>query len=389
MNHSTNIFSFAHVALAVLLCGWVCFSCSQKEEVPEYRLPQRTVLVYMAADNNLYRNAKADIEEMLQASIPPDVNLAVYLDAPAWSADTCPQLLHIHQGATPVKQYGQQNSASGQVLQAVIGDAMSAFPAESYGLILWSHGTGWLPEGAYDSLTKGSAQHSLVSAQSFGRDGKNEMGIIELAEALPTKFEFIIFDACLMGGVEVLYQLRGKANTIVASPTETLVAGLPYAQVLPCLFTSPAGYAQAAQAYMDYYKGKSGNEQTASIAVVSTAALEAFTQLLSRTLRSGAAETALPDREKIQKYDLLKEPVFYDLEGYLTSVIKDEASLLRLRQQLARAVIYSDCTPYFLAQLPLTRGCGLSIYLPSGNAELDRQYEQLDWYADSGIGLLR
>jgi hypothetical protein len=31
----------------------------------------------------------------------------------------------------------------------------------------------------------------------------------------------------------------------------------------------------------------------------------------------------------------------------------------------------------------------VSIYLPSGDAALNSQHEQLDWYADSGVGLLR
>jgi hypothetical protein len=327
---------------------------------------------------------------MLQAAVPPDGNLVVYLDAPYWSSDTCPQLFSIRQGkVTPVKQYGQQNSASGRVLQAVIGDAMSAFPAESYGLALWSHGTGWLPEGVYESMPRSIRQYSAASPQSFGWDNGRGMSIVELAEALPENLEFIIFDACLMGGIEVLYQLRGKANIIVASSTETLVAGLPYTQVVPCLFTTPVGYAQAAQAYMSYYKSLSDVDQTASIAVVVAGELEAFARLLSRTLQTVAAEIAPPDKAKIQKYDLLAESVFYDLEDYLEHIIEDEVQLLRLRQQLAKVVAYLDYTPYVLAQLPLTRSCGVSIYLSSGNAELDKLYEQLDWYADAGMGLLR
>ena len=176
---------------------------------------------------------------MLLAATPANGHLVVYLDAPAWSEDTCPQLFSIRQGkATPVKQYGRHNSASGEVLQSVIGDAMSMFPARSYGLVLWSHGTGWLPEGVYSDLPR-SASPAAARPQSFGRDGGSEIDVAALAEAMPVKFEFIIFDACLMGSVEVLYQLRGKANTIVASPTETLVVGFPYDEVIPCLFTSP------------------------------------------------------------------------------------------------------------------------------------------------------
>jgi hypothetical protein len=355
-------------------------SCSGKEEAEERRLPERTVLVYMAADNNLYRHAQADIEEMLAAAVPASGSLVVYLDAPAWSADSSPRLLHIRQGAaTPVRQYGRHNSASGEVLRTVVGDAMSLFPAESYGLVLWSHGTGWLPEGAYDALTK-SAPPSAALPQSFGRDGSREMGVAELADALPAKLEFIVFDACLMGSVEVLYQLRSKAKFIVASPTETLVAGFPYAELIPCLFTTPVGYAQAAQSYMSYYKGKSGAEQSATIAVVDVGQLEAFASLLGEVLHAENAPLAPPDRENIQRYDLLDESVFYDLEDYLASIIQDAALLLRLRQLLAKSVVYHDYTPYFLAQLPIARSCGVSIYLPSGSAAPEAAYRQLDWY---------
>lgn len=357
----------------------ILLSCSQKEEDSAHPLPERTVLVYMGADNNLYRSARADIEEMLAAATPANGNLVVYLDAPAWSADTCPQLFSIRQGkAIPAKQYGQHNSASGEVLQSVVGDAMSLFPAQSYGLVLWSHGTGWLPKGAYSDLTS-SEPSSSARPQSFGREGGSEIGIAELAEALPVKFEFIIFDACLMSGIEVLYQLRSKANTIVASPTEALVAGLPYTEAVPCLFTTPVSYAQLAQSYMSYYKSQTGSDQSATIAVVDAGQLEPFASLLSGILSADEAEIAQPDKDKIQKYDLLEESVFYDLEDYLENIVDDPAQLLLLRQQLSKMVIYHDFTPYLLGKLPIVRSCGVSIYLSSGNAALDAGYKQLDW----------
>jgi hypothetical protein len=333
--------------ITMLLAAVLCLSCAGREGEEAPRRAERTVVVYMAADNDLYRNALADIKEMQAAAAPASGNLVAYLDAPRWSADSSPQLLHIRQSkATPVKQYGQQNSASGQVLQAVVSDAVAAFPAASYGLVLWSHGTGWLPKGAYDRLTKSAAPLS-ASMQSFGKDGSSEMGIAELAEALPAQLEFIVFDACLMGGIEALYQLRRKANVIVASPTETLVAGFPYTEAVPCLFTTPVGYARLAQSYMSYYKSKTGSEQTATIAVVDAGQLEPFANLLSGILSAEDAEIASPDREKIQKYDLLAKSVFYDLEDYLSNAVKNPAQLLSLRQQLSRVIIYSGYTPTF------------------------------------------
>lgn len=103
-------------------------------------------------------------------------------------------------------------SASGEVLHSVIHDAITAFPAMEYGLILWSHGTGWLPEGVFDTLKHGNRS----KFRSFGFDSGKEMKITELAENLPVKFEFIIFDACLMSNIETLYELRNAANYIIA-----------------------------------------------------------------------------------------------------------------------------------------------------------------------------
>jgi hypothetical protein len=191
-----------------------------------------------------------------------------------------------------------------------------------------------------------------------------------------------------MGGVEALYQLRRKAEVIVASPTETLVAGFPYTEIVPLLLTTPVGYAQLAQAYMSYYKGKSGSEQSATIAAVDAGQLEPLASLLRSILHAGNAQVAPPDKSKIQKYDLLEESVFYDLEGSLKSIIKDPAQLLRLRQQLAKAAIYRDYTPCLLGLLPLASSCGLSVCLPSGSAALDAHHAQLDWYAASGVGAI-
>ena len=42
-------------------------------------------------------------------------------------------------------------------MQTVIGDMMSAYPSESYGIIFGSHGSGWLP--------------TITGTRSIGQDG--------------------------------------------------------------------------------------------------------------------------------------------------------------------------------------------------------------------------
>jgi hypothetical protein len=373
----------------ILLFALVCFSCSKEEKKEDVvSFPQRTVLIYMAADNSLYKNAKTDIQEILKNQAHIDGNLLVYLDAPSWSVDPYPQLFHIQSGQLQsVKQYSQHNSASGEVLRGVIEDAMTMFRAESYGLVLWSHGTGWLPENSFDELKKNKSIAAYSSCvKSFGKDTDNEISIMDLANALPVKFEYIIFDACLMGSIEVCYQLRNKANTIIASPTETLVDGFPYDKIIPFLFGVTPCYAEIARSYMSYYKNKTGILQSATIAVIDTKQLEPFAATL-REIAANDGISILTNKEKIQPYDMLNPSVFYDLQDYLEQIIHNEQYLTSVKQQLSKMVIYNDFTPYFLTEYPIKNSCGISIYISSGNNALDEHYKLLDWYIDSKINI--
>jgi hypothetical protein len=328
----------------------------------------------MAADNNLHRSAYKDIDEMLAAEIPNEYNLIVYIDTPYDN----PHLLKIKKNAIDtIMQYDVQNSASKQVLKAVIDETFSLFPAENYGLILWSHGTGWLPEGAYDYIKE-------TNVRSFGRDKNNEMEITDLAEAIPENLDFIIFDACLMSGIEVLYQLRNKADIIIASPTEVLVAGFPYEEIVPLLLTPRPNYGEIALTYMEYYKNRNGILQSGSIAVVDTRQLEPLADLVNKAIKE-EENLVCPNRELVQRYDTREPALFFDFENYLEHAISNEANLIALRKQISKTVIYNDWTPYFLDEFSIERSCGIGIYIPFENDVLFHQYSLLDWHKDTGL----
>jgi len=152
-----------------------------------------------------------------------------------------PELIRLYRDASGkavediVAVYQDQNSATPLVLRSVLNKMKSIFPADDYGLILWSHATGWLPEGYYSKTKTPGVFFTDPYAdivKSFGEDRGTEMEITELKDALPFEFEFIIFDCCFMGGIETAYELRDKAEYIVASPTEILATGFPYDKVI-------------------------------------------------------------------------------------------------------------------------------------------------------------
>ena len=62
------------------------------------------------------------------------------------------------------------------------------------------------------------------------------MEITELAAALPHNYEFILFDCCLMGGIEVAYEFKDKCEYMLFSPTEILADGFPYEKMFDPIF---------------------------------------------------------------------------------------------------------------------------------------------------------
>lgn len=104
------------------------------------------------------------------------------------------------------------------------------YPARQYGLILFSHSSGWMPQNTLTEPRK--------SSRSILNDNGDEMEMIDFAKSIPPKmFEFIIFESCFMSGIEVAYELRNKTNYIVASSTEIIFPDLLlYIQILYSIY---------------------------------------------------------------------------------------------------------------------------------------------------------
>src|SRR5574344_413799 len=129
-------------------------SCVEDLIEPEYdSLADRTILVYMAADNNLYSNAIENINDMrsvMDRSLSHNKNLIIYIDSP----DTVSVLINVQNRCDTIMVYEEQNSADGRTLAKVISYVKRRFPAKSYGLIMWSHGSGWLSSEGYSTVIK-------------------------------------------------------------------------------------------------------------------------------------------------------------------------------------------------------------------------------------------
>ena len=135
---------------------------------------------------------------------------------------------------TPVYQYDNNlNSATPEDFDAVLNYFFQKYKAEDYGLVMWSHGSGWIST---------QSSNNKIQRRSFAVDTDQgtttRMDITDMGVVLRKypQFEYILFDACFMQTVEVAYELRAAAKYIIGSPAEIPGNGAPYDLLLPVLF---------------------------------------------------------------------------------------------------------------------------------------------------------
>lgn len=373
----------------------VCISfvaCTKAEkEIPEIVKRPRTVLLYMVANNNLSTEAESSINKLMRGYVPTEEgNILVYKHCVQMN----PVLLHIKKGedgsvvADTAYKFPPRVSATKTALTQAMNVAKSLFPADDYGLILWSHGTGWIPPQNSASATnvlQGSTGQELPPQFTFGLDGSTEMEITDLAAALPYKLSFMIMDACFMGGIETAYEVKDSVEYYVASPAEILTESFPYDKVMQHLFNTEPDLEAVCREYYNYYNTQSGSSRSATIALLDCSKLDALAEVAKEVFGLYRDRIATLDMTKLQPYfRSSSHKYFYDLKD-LVDNIADAALAADFSVALENVVLYEAHTPYFI-EMPIARCCGVSTYVPNPvNATLSEYYKRYKWNISTGM----
>ena len=231
---------FRASALVFLLAASA--SCRKIDVEPAER--DRVLIYYAAGFNNISSYLDEDIEELCTKGYIPEKNsrnvLLVFrnLADGSYTRPATPELFRVYRGKkgniikeTVFTFEPGTVAASAGTLFATLSYVRYNYPSDKYGLIFSSHATGWLPEGTMSSGEFPSAGEDSAEPQDEGRkmqrsigqdiSTKAEMDVKDFAEALPFTLKYIVFDACLMGGIETAYELRNKCGHIVFSQAES------------------------------------------------------------------------------------------------------------------------------------------------------------------------
>ena len=314
-----------------------------------------------------------------------DVRVLLY-SVPSQSATeaTLAELKKDAQGAwgfQELKSYDRNTfSTDPERMREVFGDIREKAPAEKYGLILWSHGTGWIPNFSDHQLPQGLQK-------SYGMDKYHGVtdycDIDELAAAIPNRmFDYIWFDLCYMMGVEVAYQLRDKCDYIAGYPTEDWSMGMNYDTTLPMLASPIPDLAGAGKAFHEYYVAQN---MPVTVTVMKTDGLERLAQAAADIYAYGKAPES---PYGLMNYSRLKTAL-YDLrqytKKYLDASDSDAQSLAaELDDAIADMTLYAGCSTKDFngheGAFNPDEYSGLSCYFPeTGTAEMEAYYHTLDW----------
>ena len=372
-------------------------SCiDEKEDVFVARDLQRVELIYIAGDNNLDSYLRGVAERIRGGWLYTGNRTLIYFD----SNYAPPKLLSIRGGCPvypnpfieEVEVYEEENSANAEVMGRVIRRVRELYPAKSYGLIFSSHSSGWLPEGTLNDPGRSRSIGHDGNGGSMS-DGRSEMNLDEFASAIPDgEFDYIVFETCLMAGVEVAYELRNKAKYIVASSAELLADGFNgiYPTAHNLLMETKIPLEQALTEFNTTYMShinKSTRSNWATMGIIKTERLDEMAAAVADVFQNESTE--ISDVWSLQHFDRpaihgQRYPRFFDFEQTLEQIAQPEQMDI-IKELLKEIVIWKDATPTmfggYTGGFEVERHSGMTIYIPQDiYMKLNESYKTTQWY---------
>ena len=373
----------------VVLLSFLLGSCEKSKHEPQ---KTRTLMVYLAGDNNLSTFMQKNINDMMSAwNEDFNGNIVVYFDA----NNAAPELFTFKVKGNKVikqtiKEYEEMNSMDPEVLKMVLTEMKKKYPSDSYGLILGSHASGWMP---VDDKSRAAFREPVLT-RSFGLDGSMEMDTRKMAEAIPfgnNQLEFILFDACLMSSVEVLYDLRDKAKYVIASPAELPIRGFPYDKVMPYFWGEEQNLEKdlitVCDEFWKHYQEQGLTSKTfGTIALIKLEELDRLFDLTCEVLQGKKEYVANLSQNAVWCYPYVEYSnyyMFFDLGEYIKYMTAGREELyMEYRQFLDnKVVIHKRVTdPFYNTKIPEDKYSGIATYIPLSKwSSKTKAYDGFSW----------
>lgn len=218
---------------------------SEDEQKEDKKL---TLIVYMAADNDLESYGIANLKQMERAECE-NLNVLVLFDRSEnydetngnWTDTRLFEVVHDNSTSNYIAskrldcpmlgisatEQTELDMGNFNTLRNLIDFAKTEYQAEKYALIFWGHGTGWRGSALNDEIYRAVAIDDKTGTY---------MTVAEEAKALKNQGLSVIgFDTCFGAVIENIYELKFSSLYTVASPGISPSMGWNYTQLLEAL----------------------------------------------------------------------------------------------------------------------------------------------------------
>jgi len=374
-----------------------------------------TVMVHLAADNNLYPFGLEDINEMeagLKGVNKDDINVVVLFDGEAKGDSAVYEIKADPAGMNkdiispkvdnPVAPAGSEIDSGDKVLAGkFLSWASDKYPADHYAYIVWNHGAGWQREGKakngqiikpIKNAKPYTTAGEIITKEFAWDDNGSHMSTVDLngildpvAKKLGRKIDILDFDACLMAHTEVAYQMRNSVDFLVASEKTEPGAGNPYHDFFGAFAKNPSmgGQDFASMMVKEYGKSYTGGSQGNSQVTLSATSTSKLVSDLVPAINSfggvlaSADKTALVDlRSKTENYE---NADCKDI-GHFAKLVSEDARLSNEVKDSAKNVLSAlKSTVVENFSSSRLKATGLVMYFPNKGQSVNSRYAKLDY----------
>ena len=206
--------------------------------------------------------------------------------------------------------------------------------------------------------------------------------------------DYLVLDACFMGGVEVAYELRDKCRFLCFSQTEILADGMNYKTMMSHLLEKKeADVISLGKEFYDYYNKQSGYNRSATISVIDCSKMDPLVEVCKDFFSRHDIDSKNCASGELQPYFRSQYAKnhgwFYDLRSIFVAAGADEEELKLLDAALAQSVVYNEATEYFMegyGGFRVKSHCGFSMYLPyPDRTYLNNYYKTIAWNEATGL----
>ena len=235
-----------------------------------------------------------------------------------------------------IKRYDYPRLMDAQWITRVINDVRSISNTPKYAMLVGCHGNGWLPPK--DNVAR-------AKTRWFGGPGY-AISIADFAQGIQQagiKLEYLVFDDCYLSCAEVAYDLRNATNTLIASTSEVMAAGMPYAKVFQYLAAPQPNFGQLVNDYIAYYQSTA--TPYATIGVINTQYIQPMAQLMRQVNATCTWNTA--NNYQLQDLDgsYFSPTVYFDFGSYARALFGSNLALYsQYRALMAQLVPYKGNT---------------------------------------------